>query len=217
MRKRFINEGLQGFTEHQALELLLFYCIPRRDTNEIAHRFLDEYGSLSNLFEADCMDLQKKLKISENVAVLLTLIPHLSEKYMTSRWSGRPKISCVSEAGNYCRSLFKSRKYETFMILCLDTGKKLIASSVVGEGGPDEVHVYPRNIVEAAIRFQAVSVILAHNHPGGTLAPSFSDIELTKRISEALETVGIAVSDHIIVCGDEYFSFARDGLIKIEK
>jgi DNA repair protein RadC len=213
LKKRFLSEGLKGFNDSQALELLLFYAYPQKDTNPIAHEFLNKYGSLSNLFEADYKDLQRVLGSTEHVAVLLTLIPQLYQKYMISKWSDRPKLSTVREAGEYCVSLYQGKKYEVLALLCFDLNKHLIATSYINEGIVTETIISPRKIVECAIRFQAVSVIMAHNHPGGTPEPSFADIEATRRISELLAGIGISLSDHIIISGNEFFSFAQEKML----
>lgn len=213
VKQRFLKEGLRNFEEHQALELLLFYAMPQVDTNEKAHAMLAKYGNLSNLFAADAHELKKSLGISEHTAVLFKLIPQLSQKYMVSKWKGRPVMDNLHSAGTYCVSLYQGVVYETFTVLCLDAAKRLISSDIISEGTVDEAHVYPRKVVEIAIRFQANAIILVHNHPGGTMMPSFSDVEITKRIHGILRAIGIALSDHIIVCGDEYYSFAKNQLI----
>ncbi|MCX7746529.1 MAG: DNA repair protein RadC [Clostridia bacterium] len=213
LRSRFIKEGLDSFEPHQVLELLLFYSIPRKDTNELAHILLKKYGSLSGVFEADSKDLAGTEGIGENTAILLSLIPQVARMYFKDRWGEKPVLNSSEKAGRYAVSLFTGRLYETFFIICLDAQNKVHYASPVHEGTINEAPVYPRLIVECAIRHQANSVILAHNHPGGSLKPSKADIEATNRIKAALEAISIKVVDHIIVAGDQYMSFAEKGLI----
>jgi DNA repair protein RadC len=213
MRARYIKEGLDAFDDHQVLEMLLFYCIPRRDTNELAHKMIHEFGSLANLFEAAPKDIVKRCGVSENTAVLVSLIPSLSRRYNQRKWGDKPFLGNSTNAGEYAVSLFTGRTYEAFFILCLDGQNKLNHAALVNEGTINEAAVYPRNIVEIALRHQAAKVILAHNHPGGSLKPSHADIRITQIIKDALGAISIDVVDHIIVAGDKYFSLAEKGLL----
>ena len=192
------------------LELLLYYCFPRRDTNEIAHRMINEYGSLYNLFEADTKDIMNRCRTTQNVAVLVNMIPKLANLYFRSKW-GRSAIVMddIKTACEYAVSLFVGRINEAFYVFFLDTGRKLNHVSLIAEGTLDETPVYPREIVSEALKHQATAIILAHNHPGGIAKPSRKDIEATRKICEGLEFLAINVIDHIIVAGDKYYSFAR--------
>jgi len=213
VKDRFISEGLDAFEDHQVLELLLFYCIPRRDTNELAHRMIDEFGSLAGLFEAEPKDIQKRCGVSENTAILVSLIPPVARRYFTAKWGEKPKLTSSSKAGEYAISLFAGRTYEAFQVICLDSQNRVNYAALVQEGTLTEAPVYPRLVVEAVLRHKANSVILAHNHPGGSMQPSRADIEVTGRISKALEAISVKVVDHIIVAGDKYFSFKENGLL----
>lgn len=213
LKERFLKEGLDSFEQHQVLELLLFFSIPRRDTNEIAHGLLNKYGSLSGVFEAEPKDLANTPGIGDNSALLLSLIPQLSRRYFNDKWRDKPELNSSTKAGEYAASLFSGRHYEAFYIICLDSQNRVNYAQLVHEGTINEAPVYPRVIVEAALRHKANSVILAHNHPGGTLNPSKADIEATNRIRTALEAISIKVVDHIIVCGGKYVSFAERGLL----
>jgi len=213
LKKRFLEEGLDGFEDHQILELLLFYAIPRRDTNETAHFLINKYGSLSGVLEADPKDLAKTPGLGENSTLLLSLIPSLARIYLKDRWGTRPTLNSTTKAGEYVLNLYAGRTYEVFYIICLDAQHKVIYPALVHEGTIDQAPVYPRNIVETALRHKAHSVILAHNHPGGSPAPSPQDIEVTKKIRTALESISITVLDHIIAAGELYVSCMEKGLI----
>jgi len=208
VKAKYRKSGLEGFHDHEVLELLLYYCYSRCDTNEIAHKMLHEFGSLHHLFEADIEVIMDRLGCTENVAILLNLIPALASKYLVSRWGKRIFLNSEKIAAEYVLGLFIGETVETFYVLCLDTQYKLINSTLIGKGTISEIATYPREIVRVAINNNAASVILAHNHPGGTMRPSSGDNEATARISEALRTIDVKITDHIIAAGDRYFSYA---------
>lgn len=213
VKTRYMSEGLDAFEDHQVLEMLLFFCIPMKDTNELAHKMILEFGSLAGLFEADAKDVCKRCGVSENTAILVSLIPSLSRRYIKGKWGDKPVLNSSSKAGEYAVSLFTGRTYEVFYVICLDSQNRVNYAALVHEGTLNEVSVYPRLVVEMVLRHQANSVILAHNHPGGSLNPSNDDIELTKKIKAALEPISVKVVDHIIVAGDKYMSFKERSLI----
>ncbi|NLJ41149.1 MAG: DNA repair protein RadC [Clostridiales bacterium] len=213
VKDRYLAEGLDAFEDHQVLELLLFYVVPRKDTNELAHRMIKEFGSLAGLFEADARDISKRCKVSEHTGILISLIPSLSRRYFKGKWGDKPIINSSSKAGEYAVSLMAGRVYESFFVICLDTQNRVNHADMVHEGTINEAAVYPRLIVEVALRHQAGSVILAHNHPGGSVEPSGADVEVTKKIVLALDSISVKVLDHIIVAGDRFTSFAERGLL----
>ena len=214
VRQRFIENGLRGFADHEALELLLYYCYPRVDTNEIAHRMIKEYGSLYNLFEADTLDIMKRCNTTENVAVLVSLIPKMANLYFSRRWNRKTIVMDNADtAGEYVTSLFVGQTVEVFYVLCLDTARKLNYTALIAEGTLDQTPAYPRSIANAALTHQAASIILTHNHPGGTDSPSIRDVEATRHIVRGMGFLGIKVIDHILVAGDKFYSFAKQGRI----
>lgn len=213
LKKRFLEEGLDSFEPHQILELLLFYSIPRKDTNEIAHGLIERFGSISGVFEADPKMLESVMGMGKSSAVLLALIPALTRIYLRDKWGERSVINSSVKAGEYAAALFAGRTYEVFYLVCLDSQNKVIYSSLLHEGTINETAVYPRKVVEEALRHKAVNVILAHNHPGGGLTPSRADIDVTAKIKTALNSISINVIDHIVVAGEKYISFAEKGLL----
>lgn len=216
VKKRFLEEGtLDKFSEHEVLEMLLFYCYPRGDVNEIAHRLIREFGTLHNLFETEPLDIQRRSKVSNNVAVLISMMPHLSRKYLQSKWDEKIVIDNQVIAGEYCSSLFIGRTVEYFFIVCLDNQNKLIYSEISSEGTINQTAMYIRSIVEIALKHRAIKLILTHNHPSGTLKPSKSDIASTAKIIQTMELIGIEVLDHIIVGGGKYFSFCDNGVLPL--
>ncbi|HBI74008.1 MAG TPA: hypothetical protein DDY59_12590 [Lachnospiraceae bacterium] len=213
VRMRYLEEGLDGFEDHEIIELLLFYCIPVKDTNELAHRIIREFGTLHDLLEADPLDIQRRCGVSSNTAVLLSMIAPLSRRYLKEKWGDRPLVNSSKKAGEYAVTLFAGRVYECFFILCLDAQNRVNHAALVHKGTINEAPVYPRIIVETALRHKANSIILAHNHPGGSLKASGADIDVTRKICQAMKPISIHVADHIIVAGDRYVSFAEQGLM----
>ncbi len=213
VKERFLNEGLDSFSDHQILELLLFYCIPMKDTNDLSHALIQEFGTLDKLLEANPKDISQRCKVSENTSILISMIPQLTRRYLKLKSGEKPMLNSSSKAGDYAVALLTGRVYEGFYVICLDSQNRVNHAELVHEGTINEAPVYPRLIVETALRHRANSIILAHNHPGGTLQPSLADVEITKKIIIALEPISIKVIDHIIVAGDSYYSFAEKGLM----
>ena len=213
VKERFLNEGLDSFSDHQILELLLFYCIPMKDTNDLSHALIQEFGTLDKLLEANPKDISQRCKVSENTSILISMIPQLTRRYLKLKSGEKPMLNSSTKAGDYAVALLTGRVYEGFYVICLDSQNRVNHAELVHEGTINEAPVYPRLIVETALRHRANSIILAHNHPGGTLQPSLADVEITKKIIVALEPISIKVIDHIIVAGDSYYSFAEKGLM----
>ncbi len=213
VKTRYLTEGIDAFEDYQVLEMLLFFCIPMKDTNELAHKMINEYGSLAGVFEADPKDICRKCGVSENTAILVSLIPSLSRRYLKGKWGDKPILNSSTKAGEYAIALFAGRTYEAFYVICLDSQNRVNYAALLHEGTLNEVPVYPRLVVELVLRHQANSIILAHNHPGGSLNPSNDDIELTKKIKAALEPISVKVVDHIIAAGSRYMSFKERDLI----
>lgn len=214
MRQRFIKEGGSGFADHELLEMLLYGAVPRGDTNELAHKMIKEFGSLSMLLEADPVEISRRCGVKEGTSVLICLQMELMRRRNQAKWKEKPVLDSVKKAGAYALDLLSDYQYERFYMACLDSKRSLIHTCFISEGTVDESVVYPRHVVELVLKYQASSVIFMHNHPGGTLKPSFADIELTTRLSKILYEIGIDVADHIIVSDNQYFSFLEHGYIR---
>lgn len=217
VRNRFIREdSIENFEQHQVLELLLFYAIPRRDTNELAHKLINEYGSLNNLMSAKPQELIKRCKISEPTAVLLSIIPHLARLLISSKVKDdAPCISTYKIAEKYFQGLLIGKKDENFYMLCLDVNKKLIREIKISEGNSNSSPVYIDKVIQQALFNNAVFILIGHNHPRGNNRPSSADVDVTNKIVTVLTQINIQVLDHIIICGNENFSFARKKLCNL--
>lgn len=212
LKERFQREGLDNFEPHQVLELLLFYCVPRRDTNPIAHALLDKFGSVAGVLEAPAAELRKVPGVGEGAATFIALINDLERYYQISR-SSRPTIlTTVTKCGEYLVPLFHNRRNETVFLLCLDAKCKVLCCKEVGEGSVNSAAIPIRRVVEMALAANATSVVLAHNHPSGLALPSDEDVCTTKRVSMALSAVEIQLVDHIVVADGEFVSLAQSGL-----
>ena len=208
VKKRFLEEGLDHFSDIQALELLLFYALPRVDTNPIAHRLLDRFGSLSQVLEASPEELCKVPGVGENGALLLNLIPQMGRFYMTDRAKSATILTSLEQCAEFLVPRFFGRKLETVFLLCLDAKCKVLCCKELGEGSVNSTGLSIRRVVETALGVNASSAVLAHNHPSGLAIPSPEDIQTTRRIAMALQAVEITLVDHIIVADDDYVSIA---------
>ncbi|MBQ3553442.1 MAG: RadC family protein [Clostridia bacterium] len=213
MKHRYLHEGLDHFEPHEILELLLYYSIPRRDINELAHQLIDRFGSLANVFDADVEALCEVDGISESSAILLNLIPQLARVYQQSKWNRTDTLATIDSIGQYAVSMYIGKKNEEFGIICLDSNHQVHFSGTIIKGTINQTEAYPRLIVAEVLKHNAVNVVLTHNHPSGSIMPSASDREATKNIVTALEAIGVTVKDHIIVSGDRFNSMMMLGMM----
>lgn len=211
MKKRFNEHGLENFDEVNVLELLLFYGLPRGDTNPLAHKLLDRFGSLAAVLDAPLEELLKVEGVGENTATLLRLVPQLSRRYMVSKSSFVGILDSVESIGEYIVPRFYGEKDEVIYIINLDAKLKVINSRCIARGQAETVGFSVRKAVEAALAANASAVILAHNHTSGIALPSREDKEATARLFEALRAVDIVLLDHIIVADDDFVSLAESG------
>lgn len=211
MKERFIKSGLDDFAPHNILELLLFYSIPRGDTNPVAHRLIDTFGSLSGVFDATPEELVKVDGVGESSAILISMIPQIARKYLEDKADTANIVGGCSDIGEFLLPKFVGRTNEALMMVSIDNKNKIISCSVVAEGTVDSAKVSRRKIMEEAMKVKATRVILAHNHPCGVAVPSSEDVVMTKEIGRLFDQVGIELVDHIIVANDDYVSMAASG------
>lgn len=213
MRSRFLQEGADGMETHEVLEMLLYGMIPRGDTNVIAHHLLDEFGSLSNLIEADPDEITKTAGVGIKSAVFLSLLHEVVRRYEKEKLDNKPALTSLSRSVDYCKALLAYRATECFYTVCLDSRRKVLHTSKISEGTVNDTAVSPRMVVEKALRYKATSVLLCHNHPNGGVKPSWSDITLTNGLRKTLEPLGVQVMDHIIIGENQYFSFFENDML----
>ncbi|MBQ3491725.1 MAG: hypothetical protein IJA74_04150 [Oscillospiraceae bacterium] len=214
LKSRFRNEGLDNFDELYVLELLLFYCIPRKDTNPIAHRLLDRFGSLNGVLDATPEELEKVEGVNKSTSTFLSLIKQVGRYYQVKSAAPGEILRTVDQCGKYLVPYFFGRDTETVFLLCLDAKCKVLCCKKVGEGSVNSANVPVRRVVEIALGANATSVVLAHNHPTGLAIPSADDIQTTHRISAALDAVDITLVDHIVVSQDDFVSIVQSQYYK---
>lgn len=217
LRARFAEHGLDSFNELNALELLLCYAIPRRDTNEIAHRLLDAFGSLSGVFQASMQELTSVPGIGENAATLILMVPQIVKKAHVSKAKETKIIRNSTDAGNFLLPYFLDEPDEIVMMLCLDNKRAVICCREMGRGVVNCVDANIRRMVETALKVKTTTVIVAHNHPNGVALPSREDDNFTRTLYRSLGLLGITLEDHIIVANDEFVSLADSGIMHLFK
>lgn len=212
MRDRFIRDkGFENFEDHQILELLLFYANARTDTNPIAHELLDQFGSLKGVLEARPEQLMQVKGIGKQQAVLISMVVPLTRVWHRCAMTVPDRIGNSREAEEYCLSILAGERTERFYVISLNAKCNVLGRRKISEGSLSEVSAYPRMVMETALNYNAHSVLLCHNHPGGTCAPSPEDISSTIQLQRLLNGVGILVLDHIIVAGDRTYSMIQHG------
>ena len=211
LKSRFLEEGLDNFTDIQVLELLLFYAIPQKDTNPIAHALLSRFGSLSQVLDADAEELKKVPGISDHSATLLRMVTEISRYYQVNGAQQTKVLTTLDDCGNYLVPYFFGRSNESVFLLCLDAKCKVLCCREVGEGSIHCASISVRKIVETAISSNATTVILAHNHPSGVALPSMEDVQTTRRVAAALSAVEVHLADHIVVADGDFVSMVQSG------
>ena len=210
-KKRFSEHGLDNFDDHNVLELLLFYALPRADVNPIAHALVDRFGSLAAVFDAPPDELVNVPGIAENTATFIKLIPQISRRYLLSKSSVNDILDSTKKAGDYLLPYFFAERDEVVFMVCLDARCKVLHCRLLARGSVNSAGVSVRKIVETALLFNSTSVILAHNHTSGVPLPSSEDRDTTRRVAAALAAVDIVLADHIIAADDVYCSLADEG------
>lgn len=214
LRDRFNTSGLGAFEDHEVLELLLTYAVPRKDVKTIAHALLERFGSLSNVLDAPTAELVTVDAIGEMGATLLHLMPGLTRRYLRDRWGQRPQLSTREDLGRFVVDELATATNEVFLLVLLTHENHLLRALALHEGSLASAPVYPRLVVEAALRHHAAKVVLAHNHPGGVAQPSDEDIAITRTLVGVFDALAIPVVDHVIVAGPRTFSMADAGLLR---
>lgn len=211
MRKRFLEEGLDSFNEINALEFMLFYCVPRKDTNELAHRLLNHFGSYSNVLNAPLPELKKVDGVSDHIATYLSFQGAAVRYYMVNRKMSGTVVGTTEDYGNIMLPYFVGRANETVFLLCLDAKCKVLCCREVSEGSVNAASISMRKIVDVALSSNATSVVLAHNHPSGLALPSPEDVQTTLRVAKALDSIDVILVDHLVISDGDYISLAQSG------
>ena len=211
MKQRFLEQGLEGFADHEALEMVLYYAIPRRNTNEIAHLLLQRFGTLKNVLTADLRELEEVPGVGNSAATLLRLMRAVGDR---AAMPAPPKVPIRSgdQVGDYFVRLLDGETREVLYLMSLDGKGKLLSCQAAAKGGVNVTAVSVREVVDLALRNRAMAVVLAHNHPSGVALPSRADQFMTRQVADAMRPLGIRLLDHIVVADGDYVSMADSGM-----
>mgnify|MGYP002351638105 CR=1 FL=1 len=212
LRNKLIKYGADSLEKHEILELLLYYAVPRRNTNDIAHRLIDAFGSISGIMDAPMSSLVDVDGIGEKSAVLLKLIPVLTRLYTEDKYQNKDKIMNEEKIHDIIEHKFIGRENENIALMLMDSKMKLLFFGIVNEGNANSVDMYISKIISLTIKYSAVYAVIAHNHPSGIALPSTDDIATTRELSTALKLVSVRLLDHIIVADDDSISLHSSGL-----
>ena len=215
LRERFLKSGLAGFADYETVELLLTLAIPRSDVKQPAKALIARFGDLRCILDAPIEELRSVSGIGTVAPVALRIIKAAATLYLQQGGEGRDSLADPIRLTEFWRMRIGSLPNEVFEVAYLDSGYCLLRDGVdrLEEGTTDRATIYPRRVVEAALKRGAAAVVLAHNHPNANLSPSEHDKVLTRAIVLAAETVNLKVVDHLIVSAEDTFSFRKAGLL----
>ncbi len=213
LKQKFSESGIDAFHDYEVLELLLSYAIPQKDVKPLAKELLREFGSLKGIIDAEKNSLEKIKGISTHTAILIKLIKDFGTLYLKEKAKEKPQINCTSELLNYCKTFMGGLKDEQFCVIYLNAQNRITEIEAIEEGIVNQAVVYPRKVLENALKRKASAIILVHNHPSGHVKPSDADVRLTKTIQETARILDIIVHDHLIIGENRFFSFREEGLI----
>ena len=202
VKRRYIETGLEGMADHNILELLLFFGIPYKDTNPIAHELMETFGSFSGVLKASIPELKSVKGMTENAACLLNMILPVYTRYYADSIAERPTLLSVDEMINYMRPKFLDTSNERAYAMCFDCNHCLIAVRKLSDGDVNSTLFDMRKLATAVLETKAAGVVLVHNHPNGIALPSAADIEQTKNAYDFLQSLKVTLMDHIILSPD---------------
>ena len=209
MKDRFLENGLDIFDEHQVIELLLFFGIPRRDTNVIAHRLIKRFGSLRDVLDAPYEELLTVDGIGEHAATLIKLSAELSRRYLLSESLDTERFDTVDKLGKFLINLFLGKRNEEVYLLTFNGKMEMLSCDKLADGLSNLVSFSVKPLIESGILTHASGIVLAHNHPGGIASPSGSDISLTDQLMYMCDQISIPLIEHFVVAGNSYYPIIK--------
>jgi len=207
VKQKFKETGFIGWHDYEIVELALTYAIPHRDTKPLAKKLIEHFKTLDAIFNADINDLNAIKGISEHTALFIRLIYDIALKMLEKKMYTINLVASPEDGYNYLKLLLEHKPDEEFVALFLNNKNCVIAHETIQRGTVDETIIYPRKIAERALYHHATGVVIAHNHPAGSLIPSDNDKKVTKSIKDALRTVDITLLDHILIGKNGYYSW----------
>lgn len=216
MRARMVRQGFDSLEPHEALEVLLYYIVPRRDVNPLAHRLIRTFGSYHRVFEASIEELKKVDGVGDQVALFLYTLGEHERRCDRSRViqsQSDLKLDTITRMADYLRPQFKGMREEAAILLCMDASRRPISCDVIGTGAVSASEVSVQKINALAVRHRAAATVLAHNHPRGPATPSQQDIETTIQLRALLSGVGVELIEHLIFGEHDFVSLAESGFL----
>ena len=204
--ERFIENGIGAFHPHEILELLLTFTIKRHDTKTIAHALLKRFKTISAVCNAPVEELVAVEGVGCKSAALLTFVRDLLAYCLKEKFERNQFVSSRKDVESYLKFMFGLRRDEYVAAIFLDAAHHIIRTALIAEGTVNQCAVYPRMVIEKALRCGAASIIIAHNHPGGTPEPSENDWQITDRLYRAGKLLDIPLLDHILICSEKTVS-----------
>lgn len=209
MKEFIMSDDIENLPPHNVLEILLFYVIPRKNTNDIAHLLIDKFKTVGGVLNASVEQLKEVPGIGEHAASFLHMLPQLFRVYSEDSMKDNG-VTSYEEIVNYIKSKFSGLDHEKVMIVSLDSKFSIIAADIISEGSLSAAPVDVRKILSIVLKRNTKNVIMAHNHPGGYVTPSLDDIEATKTVKKALVVADAVLLDHIIVSPQKTLSMANN-------
>ena len=213
IKKKFLKNGMRVMEKHEILELMLFYSIPRHDTNPIAHELLRKFGSISALIDAP-VEVLKKERVSENTIVYLKMIPEICRLYMEEK-AERIDTLDMHSAIQIMSAKLVGRTEEAVVLMLFNSARARVFCDIVSYGTVEACEMYSRKMMEIAVSNKATYALIAHNHPSGLLMPSKADIDTTNKLIRNFAMVGVTLEDHLIISDKGYFSFRETGFMEM--
>lgn len=214
LRDKFLEQGIESFTESEIIELLLTFGTPRSDCKEAARAALARFQTLPAVLDAAPTELQQIKGVGPKNIFALQFIQGVARRYLRQRIVGKQYVHSSREVADYLIHTMRGLQHEVFTVVFLDAAHAIIDSAVVAEGTVTVNTVYPRELVKAALARNATALVIAHNHPSGSLTPSRQDEDLTRSLHLVCSFMHINLLDHLIIGGsDQVYSFADQGLM----
>lgn len=210
LRKELIEQSFDdNISDHKVMEALLFYGVPQKDTNNMAHELINKFGSIHGILEANPNDLFQVKGMTERAVTLIKLILPLSRRYHIDKYKGRYKFNSVDEIGDYIKKKHYGYREEVFMVTTFTGEGAKISTDIINKGDMTSVAMSIKSIVQCVLKHNAPYAVISHNHVGGTALPSREDLEMTRTLNHTLHQMNVRLLDHIIVAADDYVSLAQ--------
>lgn len=210
MREKFLQSGLEGFAEHELIEMMLYYAVPIKNTNELAHRLKNEFGGIVNILDADESHLRSIEGVGDGTVTMIKFIRSCVEKYINEKDNISNVRLTPANINTYIKNLFFGHTREMLYAVLLDRDCIVKKVKKISVGTVNATPLYPREIVQFAVNEKYPYLLIAHNHPNGDPTPSAADLKITKTVELALSFIEVRLVDHVIVAGEKVVSIAKN-------